>query len=531
MLINKISAEEFDMINLLRHRAVEDTDFSSRNMVSDEQWLRYWEYEKTTSGLSKPFEDSLILKREIVCSVPDDALYDKMHKVVKSIDPLREKILNYLAQYNNTRSYAYGRTRDSLRDIFNLYVFDANAFINNSFDYETIEFNIGDNKKFKMNRGCKIMKILRKLAILVDSEAFFESNRLRQSQIMNDARIKATLCLSIHPIDYLTASLNENNWRSCMNWDDGEYRRGVIEMMNSPYVIVAYLTSNKEHLYIANDLRWNSKKWREFFIVHPNTISAIKGYPYWNRELEDTVLNWLRELYDDGSYASKIVTWQCDNSIVDKENNIDICFSFECGPAMYNDFYNDNTYHSIIRKNTRGRVEINYSGASECVICGSSNSAFDNESEVCCSDCITIYYCCSCGERISHDYNVIEFEDRYYCRYCYEELPACSFCGETVDLNNNCDAEEFVVAVKNEDDGIDDVISSYDSPIERVCCENCMNTIFRKPEFRNLMHNRTHHQYYHRYPVVYLDELTPDAQEVCIFDNYEQELRPLQLTW
>ena len=65
-----------------------------------------------------------------------------------------------------------------------------------------------------MNRGCKIMKILRKLAILVDSEALFESNRLRQSQIMNDARIKATLCLSIHPIDYLTASLNENNWRS-----------------------------------------------------------------------------------------------------------------------------------------------------------------------------------------------------------------------------------------------------------------------------------------------------------------------------
>ena len=35
---------------------------------------------------------------------------------------------------------------------------------------------------------------------------------------------------------------NNSGWESCMSWrNNGCYRRGTVEMMNSPYVIVAYL--------------------------------------------------------------------------------------------------------------------------------------------------------------------------------------------------------------------------------------------------------------------------------------------------
>lgn len=531
MLIDKISAEEFEIINLLRHRAAEDTEFSSGNMVSDEQWLCYWESEKATFGLDEPFKDSLILKKEIVSTVPDSELYDKMYEVVSFIEPMREKIINHLSQYQDTRAYVYGRSRESLRFIFDSYVFTADAFINNIFDFDTIEFKISEDTTFKMNRGCKIMKTLGKLARLVGYETPFEECRLRQSRIMNDARIKATLCLSIHPIDYMTASLNSNNWRSCMNWDDGEYRRGVIEMMNSPYVVVAYLESKSEHLRITRDLQWNSKKWREFFIVHPNIISAIKGYPYWNRELEDTVLNWLRELYntDGRNYSSKISHWQVDNRIIEKDDDIDARINFECGPAMYNDFYDNNVYHSILRVGLHDYYGIDYSGASECVICGHYEVDFDNEGDVCCSDCLEKYYCCSCGERISYRGDLVIFEDRYYCRYCYDELPTCTFCDEAVDLDNDGDADQFVIAIRNKDD-VDDVVYDYGSPYQVVCCADCAESIYRIPKFRDLMRNRYHFHQWHRYNVAYLDELTPAAQECCLFDNYEEHLRPLQDT-
>ena len=164
------------------------------------------------------------------------------------------------------------------------------------------------------------------------------------SRVRNTAEINANLCLSIHPLDYMTASYNDNNWHSCMNWLQGEYRRGVIEMMNSKCVVVAYLESAHDKLtfYGADVHYWNSKKWREFFIVRPNYITGIKGYPYWNRNLEDTVLFWLKDLYKDvfsGKYSNSISVWSYDNAVSDRNYNVSVNFDFDCGPAMYNDFY------------------------------------------------------------------------------------------------------------------------------------------------------------------------------------------------
>lgn len=484
MLIEKISAEEMTIISAMREMAIEDSDYFLRgHMVDNDYWLRFWEYAKENSCLANPFikENSLILKKKICSVVPDDTLFDTMYEEVlkRKGASFQRVLMEYISQYNEIYAYKYGSTHESLHYIFDTYIFATNALVENTFNFDTIEFKINEKDNFKINHGCKLMKILGKLAKIIGQEKEFEEIRLRHSQIMNDAKIESTLCLSIHPLDYMTASYNDNNWHSCMNWLQGEYRRGVIEMMNSKCVIVAYLESAHDKLTFYGDDRddvhyWNSKKWREFFIVRPNYITGIKGYPYWNRNLEDTVLVWLKDLYKDvfdSKYSNSISVWSYDSAVSDRSYNVSVNFDFDCGPAMYNDFYQNNYYHMILTPNVEKKEYLDYSGESECVICGGDNE-YDGESDLICKDCIDRYSCCKCGENIYRQSDLITFNDRIYCSYCYEELPLCSNCEEPIDPDYD-DVAQFIIAGKEDNT----ILSFMDYPLEVDLCPDCANKL------------------------------------------------------
>ena len=56
-------------------------------------------------------------------------------------------------------------------------------------------------------------------------------------------------------------------------------------------------------------------------------ICGIKGYPYWNKELEKITIQWLAELFNSinyGNYGNKIYEWVYDSDagIFDDERNI-----------------------------------------------------------------------------------------------------------------------------------------------------------------------------------------------------------------
>jgi hypothetical protein len=87
----------------------------------------------------------------------------------------------------------------------------------------------------KMPKGMKLLKAFK----------YFEKNQtaLRNlqdmaSQIIQEDKIKGTLCFSVHPLDYLSSSENTYNWRSCHSLD-GEYRAGNLSYMvdNSTFLI------------------------------------------------------------------------------------------------------------------------------------------------------------------------------------------------------------------------------------------------------------------------------------------------------
>jgi hypothetical protein len=295
----------------------------------------------------------------------------------------------------------------------------------------------GDGHKIVINNGCKASKILGKLAAEFNIEGY-EKFRIAHSQCLNQKQLFGELCISIHPLDYMTMSDNNCGWSSCMSWQDrGDYRQGTVEMMNSPCVVVAYLKSH-ENMHIGMH-EWNNKKWRQLFIVTPHIITGIREYPYVSPELNGIVLQWLRELAQtNGAWGPyEDTTVQVKNNTLfpvaslDREIRLDFYTKF-----MYNDFYS--THLAYLSPSIPSDYSLCFSGVSECMECGADMS---DESDQCtallvCDDCEQVYWCEECGERVSLSDTVFVDGNRV-CSYCYENYYAtCELCEETHHTGN-----------------------------------------------------------------------------------------------
>lgn len=546
MLFEKLTKDEKDIIEILRHsyNDGEDGDFFRGEYVDTQTFLRFWESAKTP--MAEAFGDRLIVKKSLNIMMEDDELYDKMRYVfwMNEFNHVRDAIWEMIEENNeeawHSRTISDDHGRYSLYELTHYRMFDTEHWVSNRYDGPTCEIKLPDGNVMKLAHGCKLMKALGRMAKVCGERIAeqFETVRLRQSQVLNEARINANLCISIHPLDYMTASYNNNDWRSCMCWEDGEYRRGVIEMMNSEMVVVAYIESKGNTLSWYNGpdeprLEWNSKRWREFFIVRPDMISGIKGYPYWNRALEDEAITMLRDMFAPvfgAKYSTTIYHWDVANSVIDEKWGLSVRPYMECGPAMYNDFYGDNEYHAVFVQGLQNDSEsyrgdclpIFYSGESECVVCGGINVEFDGEGEIACTSCVEHYYCCKCGDAIYHRHDLIEVNGQYYCPYCYERLDTCSCCDEKVDPDNDSDCFQFCVTWNEYDNSCsstNDVLR--EKPLEgeekfyedgdlivMIVCGECIEKIFKdgRKELEKFFND--HRECYHYYIAVPISHLT-----------------------
>lgn len=265
----------------------------------------------------------------------------------------------------------------------------------------------------------------------------FEEFRIRISQITNQRSLKGTMCISIHPMDFITMSDNSYGWDSCMRWvdDAGDYRMGTVEMMNSPNVVCAYLKGSElfNFGWNKNDelTTWNNKKWRELFVVTPELITEIKSYPYDNEEFTKAVMNTLLALSkeNDGNEYDAEVYWTYSTQVNSRGMRLQFG-TYENG--MYNDFgcYRNSKghlmhYNSQIMENITdcNNYYITYSGAKTCMICGAYIDDYNADSkEVVCEEhgYYTHSICCCCGRRITSDeifYS--DYTEMDYCEDCY----------------------------------------------------------------------------------------------------------------
>lgn len=113
------------------------------------------------------------------------------------------------------------------------------------------------------------------------------------SQVIQKDKIEGILCLSVHPLDYLSISDNCSNWRSCHALD-GEFRAGNLSYMLDSTTIVAYIKSKipAQLENFPDGLLWNNKKWRVLLHIHPlnNIMYVNRQYPFSSDEIMDELL-------------------------------------------------------------------------------------------------------------------------------------------------------------------------------------------------------------------------------------------------
>lgn len=470
-------------------------------MCSIRDLLSPWESEKSLA-LNRIFKDKLILDKHVHyektwADIENDLdtyiFYSGSTdtRIKHSGYPFYEKFRQFIIThpYDKTYSSSLVDQRGIADGLYAL--MDTDSLATNKYHGDPFDLPMPNGKNLHIATGCKTSKIIGKIAAAYDISGY-EDFRIAHSLILNQKMLEGDLHISIHPMDYMTMSDNSLGWESCMSWiQQGGYRQGTVEMMNSPTVIVAYLDASTP-FKIKGCGTWNNKKWRKLFIVDKNIIAGVKDYPYENVALTNIVLDWIKSLVEDSdlgwTYYNDKYTYDSNKGYVEgypfkgveaDDDNV-YYLSFETSTInMYNDFDAIDTREMYLGteinikdcsiRDYYGRsygedykhiaeLHVTYSGCSECMFCGDIDPDVENESCLICEQCQDICRCDECGDTCQ---NLIEVDGITLCPYCYDNRTLiCDACGEIhYDANmtgiyiipklNQADFEEYKAAAKD----------------------------------------------------------------------------------
>lgn len=413
-------------------------DTCSKPMASMDHLLRYWG--KNKQDLYKLLGNNFDYHFKVDCGPSTDEIEEAIEAMMDTCgnalwSHMANKIYNIVNPDNS--HMGYGATVP-WRRLFNALFLKENL-IHNSLEYmrdvsPRYELN---GHVYQVTYGMKVVKFIGKLAKELDLYDEFETFRQIHAEIFNNKEIRNEVVLSIHPLDFLTMS-ESSSWSSCMNWrNEGDYRMGTVEMMNSPCVILAYI-AHKVPLNLDRyntDAQWNNKKWRELFIIDRDLLSEVKPYPSFNTRLSNRIIEELKKLAKENWGVIFEETFEYDPKSDEnkfKDQNIDIKFETN---VMYNDFYSVRPQIAFTKEMIADyhgadmHLIVNYSGETECMWCGCEATLESNllgESHVVCSSCDTSYStCCNCGSIICDD-EICVTDDGTYCEDCFIDFFAWS---------------------------------------------------------------------------------------------------------
>lgn len=405
-------------------------------------------------------------KRDLYQLLGNQFMVSKQIEYKKSLEDIVD---DFKAQWNEIGTSFTKQCRDFFERILPDELFPYRYFLCNLYKLYTLAENKYTCKSFKIElpngeiiaiqNGMKPLKALAKLNKVYHfcDEETFEAFRIFQSQLLNQKKLSGNLTISIHPLDYMTMSDNDCGWSSCMSWEnEGCYRLGTVEMMNSPIVVVAYLTSDKDMM--IGDSSWYNKKWRQLFIINDELIASIKGYPYANDTLTKEVIYFLNELAEKNWNGCNYHT----EKLLNYENKSDYYFDFRTG-YMYNDF--GSTKHYIAVKNLEQKeYYINYSGVIECMCCGEEiiHDYYDDDdaNTLICDDCGNWERCSCCSECMNLEWDeYYELDGELVCGQCYNDYAAKEF--GTDDIHHRDNMQQIKVYKSLEEDPIATIYSRY----------------------------------------------------------------------
>lgn len=500
-LLKLITKEEFKAMDAYR-RAYNDAECGA--FVSSEDLLLPWAEAKAVS-LIDLFDGKLILEKEIdIDELTSNEKYREVSrntKINNFLNLMHEKIIamkekNYISYHAG--SYSLTAAVDCQYDE----IFDNKLSHTIKLDFVVYKDSSCSEQvmayKKTFVKSTKVTKLYSFLAEFLDMSAEYEEFRIAQSMLRN-CKNKITLCLSIHPLDYMTMSDNTYNWSSCMSWRDrGCYRAGTVEMMNSEIVVVAYVKGSELFTW-RNDYTWNSKRWRELFIIDLNdngVITEVKPYPYVHTAYSKAILSWIEEL----ALHNKNIEEKMYDAVFNESEPGDYSLSVVSG-LMYNDIHYNKNFHGkiVLPQKYDYRIK-NFSGVDQCMNCGWVKT-LENANTLSCYDCGGYgKYCCERCGYTSDDENDFDRCDDYCC---------CSFCRDRYytysEFEERYIENDFVRTLLLLKDGSREN-KNFDNVLEEIEIDIDSMHLYIKDECYNDFCNRGYDGYGHP---VYLDELTP----------------------
>ena len=138
----------------------------------------------------------------------------------KEKSSLFNEFLAYIASYDSNGLYRF------------LCRQGVDAFYSNKVVYDIV----GNNDK-KVCAGAKLIKAFKHFET---DPKLLDMFQTRASMMIQEDKIEGILCLSVHPLDYLSSSENTYNWRSCHALN-GDYAAGNYSYMVDDSTVICYL--------------------------------------------------------------------------------------------------------------------------------------------------------------------------------------------------------------------------------------------------------------------------------------------------
>ena len=149
-------------------------------------------------------------------------------------------------------------------------------------------------------------KLIKSLKYFFDDKKELRMCQDLASEYVQKNKIKGHIFFSVDPIDFLLASENNENWRSCHALD-GEYRAGNLSYLLDETTVMVYLASaDREHMRVMpHKYEAASKKVRLYIHIAENIMYYGKMYPFDLPHLRVYIKEVVNQLYDKAGFSSR----------------------------------------------------------------------------------------------------------------------------------------------------------------------------------------------------------------------------------
>ena len=415
-----------------------------------------------SQGIEEPktqklFETWYEAKKRFIQGMNGKLIYEYPEEISFELDEKskKQRIDTFVQMLYNNYDY---------EDLADFVLTQKEGFFNNL----TIEDYIYNGKK--ITKGTKLIKSFK---YFVNNKRSLEDIQNEASRIIQEDKITGKLCISVHPLDFLSISENNSNWRSCHSLD-GEYRAGNLSYMMDSATFICYLKSTGKDCKInsfPNEVPWNDKKWRVLLFLsnEKELIMAGRQYPFTsdyglNFILKDVLpqtqilsnaryieyTDWMDSIYTVpfGAYTRELE----ESYITDSRKlySVKDIIKEAKGSKFYNDLLYSSCYkpkYSLAHESGFGfwtlmndQTKIELGGFTYCLNCG-EKEVLNGEDTMMCENCEYKYgnsdsdlfsYCEVCGDRHYAD-ELIDVQGDWVCKSCVDRYcRKCECCHEYV---------------------------------------------------------------------------------------------------